>query len=98
MIASTSWCVQEQGSQAASRGEAQEEGELAIGIAVSSQQASERIKLMARKIAPEKPPSRPEASIAGRALRTGKATARQIRSMAGRIESERAAAKRAKKR
>ncbi len=35
---------------------------------------------------------------AGKALRTGKATPAQIRSMAGRIESERAAVKKAKKR
>lgn len=53
---------------------------------------------MARKTTPEKPPTKAEASIAGRALRTGKATAPQIRSMAGRIESERAAVKRARKR
>jgi hypothetical protein len=52
---------------------------------------------MARKTTPEKPPTKIEASIAGRALRTGKATRAQIRSMAGRIESERAAVKRAKK-
>jgi hypothetical protein len=53
---------------------------------------------MTKKTTPEKPPTRAEASIAGRALRTGKATAAQIRSMAGRIESERAAVKRSKKR
>lgn len=53
---------------------------------------------MARKTTPEKPPTKQEASIAGKALRTGKATPAQIRSMAGRIESERAAVKRAKKR
>jgi hypothetical protein len=53
---------------------------------------------MARKTTPEKPPTRQEASLAGKALRTGKATPAQIRSMAGRIESERAAVKRAKKR
>ncbi len=53
---------------------------------------------MARKTTPEKPPTKQEASLAGRALRTGKATPAQIRSMAGRIESERAAVKRAKKR
>ena len=35
--------------------------------------------------------------IAGRALRTGKETRAQIRSTTGRIESERAAVKRAKK-
>ena len=51
---------------------------------------------MAKRTTPEKPPSRAEASIAGRALRTGKASPAQIRSMAGRIESERAAVKRAK--
>ena len=53
---------------------------------------------MARKTTPEKPPTKQEASLAGGALRTGKATPAQIRSMAGRIESERAAVKRAKKR
>lgn len=53
---------------------------------------------MARKTTPEKPPTKQEASLAGRALRTGKATPAQIRSMAGRIKSERAAVKRAKKR
>jgi hypothetical protein len=53
---------------------------------------------MARKTTPEKPPTKREASLAGKALRTGKATPAQIRSMAGRIESERAAVKRAKKR
>jgi hypothetical protein len=53
---------------------------------------------MARKTPPEKPPSRAEASIAGRVLGTGKASPTQIRSMVGRIESERAAVKRTKKR
>ncbi len=53
---------------------------------------------MARKTTPEKPPTKQEASVAGRALRTGKATPAQIRSMAGRIESERSAVKRTKKR
>ena len=53
---------------------------------------------MARKTTPEKPPTKQEASLAGKALRTGKATPAQIRSMAGRIELERAALKRAKKR
>lgn len=53
---------------------------------------------MAKKTTPEKPPTEAEASVAGRALRTGKATPAQIRSMAGRIESERAAVKRTKKR
>ena len=53
---------------------------------------------MARKTTPEKPPTKQEANLAGKALRTGKATPAQIRSMAGRIESERAAVKRAKKR
>ena len=53
---------------------------------------------MARKTTPEKPPTKQEASLAGKALRTGKATPAQIRSMAGRIEFERAAVKRAKKR
>jgi hypothetical protein len=55
-------------------------------------------EIMTKKTTPEKPPTRAEASIAGRALRTGRATPTQIRSMAGRIESERAAVKRAKKR
>ena len=41
---------------------------------------------MARKSTPEKPPTKQEASVAGKALRTGKATPAQIRSMAGRIE------------
>ena len=41
---------------------------------------------MARKTTPEKPPTKQEASLAGKALRTGKATPAQIRSMAGRIE------------
>ena len=41
---------------------------------------------MARKTTPEKPPTKQEASVAGKALRTGKATPAQIRSMAGRIE------------
>ena len=53
---------------------------------------------MARKTTPEEPPTKQEASLAGKALRTGKATPAQIRSLAGRIESERAAVKRAKKR
>jgi hypothetical protein len=53
---------------------------------------------MTKKTTPERPPSKAEASVAGRALRTGKATSAQIRSMAGRIESERAAMKRIKKR
>jgi hypothetical protein len=47
---------------------------------------------MARKTTPEKPPTDAEASRAGRALKTGKASPAEIRSMAGRIESERAAA------
>jgi hypothetical protein len=58
----------------------------------------EGLRPMARKTTPEKPPTKQEASLAGKALRTGKATPAQIRSMAGRIESERAAVKRAKKR
>jgi hypothetical protein len=52
---------------------------------------------MARKSTPEKPPTKQEASVAGKALRTGKATPAQIRSMAGRIESERASLKRKRK-
>jgi len=53
---------------------------------------------MAKKDDSGEPPTKQEASLAGKALRTGKATPAQIRSMAGRIESERAAVKRAKKR
>ena len=41
------------------------------------------------KSPPVKPPSARQASIAGKALATGKATATQIKSMAGRIEAER---------
>jgi hypothetical protein len=52
---------------------------------------------MPRKSTPEKPPTKEEASVAGKALRTGKATPSQIRSMAGRIESERASLKRKRK-
>jgi len=48
------------------------------------------------KSTPEKPPTESEASVASKALRTGKATAAQIRSMGGRIESERAAAAKVK--
>jgi hypothetical protein len=48
-------------------------------------------KKTVRKTTPEKPPTKAEASVASRAMRTGKATPAQIRSMAGRIESERAA-------
>jgi hypothetical protein len=67
-------------------------------VAQSLAQMRNKEQAVARKTTPEKPPTRTEASIAGRALRTGKATAAQIRSMAGRIESERAAVKRSKKR
>jgi hypothetical protein len=49
------------------------------------------------KSTPEKPPSQSEASVASKALRTGKATSAQIRSMGGRIESELAAAAKGKK-
>jgi hypothetical protein len=49
---------------------------------------------MPKKSTPEKPPTKRETSIAGKALATGKASPAQIRSMAGRIESERAAVKR----
>jgi hypothetical protein len=52
---------------------------------------------MSRKTTPEKPPTKSEASVAGRALRTGKATPAQIRSLGGRIESELAAVKRKNK-
>ena len=45
---------------------------------------------------PEKPPSESEATVASKALRSGKATAAQIRSMGGRIESELAAAAKVK--
>ena len=51
-----------------------------------------------KRTTPEKPPTAPAASVAGRALATGKATPSQIRSMAGRLESERAAAARKNKR
>jgi hypothetical protein len=44
------------------------------------------------KSTPEKPPTKSEATVAAKALRTGKATPAQIRSMGGRIESELAAA------
>jgi len=57
----------------------------------------QRRRAMARKSTPEKPPTKQEASVAGRALRSGKATPAQIRSMAGRIESERASLKRKRK-
>lgn len=43
---------------------------------------------MARKTTPEKPPSKSEASIAGKALKTGKATPSQIKTLAGRVLSE----------
>jgi hypothetical protein len=46
-----------------------------------------------KRTTPEKPPTKPMASTAGHALATGQATPKQTRSMAGRIESERAAAK-----
>jgi hypothetical protein len=48
-------------------------------------------KKTARKTTPEKPPTKAEASVASKAMSTGKATPAQIRSMGGRIESERAA-------
>ena len=41
------------------------------------------------KSPPVKPPSARQASIAGKALASGRATPTQIRSMAGRIEAER---------
>jgi hypothetical protein len=46
-----------------------------------------------QKTTPEKPPPTRIASIAGGALPKGKATKKDVQSMAGRIESERAAAK-----
>ena len=49
---------------------------------------------MARKTTPEKPPSKSEASIAGKALKTGKATPEQIKTLAGRVLSEKGATKR----
>ena len=51
---------------------------------------------MARKITPEKPPTKREASIAGGALPTGKATRKATQTLAGRILSEKAAAKKPK--
>jgi hypothetical protein len=52
---------------------------------------------MAKKTTPEKPPTKGEATVASAAMRTGKATPAQIRSMGGRIESELAAASKGKK-
>ncbi len=46
---------------------------------------------MARKTTPEKPPTKSEASIAGKALKTGKATPAQTRTLAGRVLSEKGA-------
>jgi hypothetical protein len=51
---------------------------------------------MAKKITPEKPPTRRETSIAGHMMRTGKATPAQIRTAGARIESEAAAAAKGK--
>jgi hypothetical protein len=48
---------------------------------------------MARKTTPEKPPTKSEASLAGKALKTGKATPAQIKTLAGRVLSERGAGK-----
>jgi hypothetical protein len=44
-----------------------------------------------RKTTPEKPPGKKTARRDSKTLRTGKATKPEIRSMAGRLESERAA-------
>jgi len=52
---------------------------------------------VAKKTTPEKPPTKGEATVASAAMRTGKATPAQIRSMGGRIESELAAAAKGKK-
>ena len=52
---------------------------------------------MAKNTTPEKPPTKSEATVASKALRTGKATPTQIRSMGGRIESELAANAKVKK-
>jgi hypothetical protein len=52
---------------------------------------------MAKKTTPEKPPTKREASIAGAALRTGKATPKATRTLAGRVLSENAAAKKPKR-
>ena len=49
------------------------------------------------KSTPEKPPTKSEATVASKALRTGKATPTQIRSMGGRIELELAANAKVKK-
>lgn len=68
------------------------------GIPERDSLTQEQESRMARKSTPEKPPTKEEASVAGRALRTGKASPAQIRSMAGRIESERASLKRKPKR
>jgi hypothetical protein len=46
---------------------------------------------MARKTTAEKPPTKSEASIAGKALKTGKATPAQTRTLAGRVLSEKGA-------
>jgi hypothetical protein len=49
---------------------------------------------MAPKTTPEKPPTKAMGSKAARPLAAGKASAKIIQSMAGRIESERSANKR----
>src|SRR5215471_9352892 len=67
-------------------------------VQVGTQVSVERKDQNGEKDHAGKAASRAEATIAGRALRTGKATPMQIRSMAGRIESERVAVKRARKR
>jgi hypothetical protein len=44
---------------------------------------------MAKKPTPEKAPDKKEASVASKAMRTGKASEAEIRSMAARLEQER---------
>ena len=48
---------------------------------------------MVKKSTPEKPPTKKEGSIAGKALVTGKATPKEIKTLAGRVLSERGAHK-----
>ncbi len=52
---------------------------------------------MSKKITPEKPPTKREASIALKALRTGKTNKPETRTLGGRILSETAVAAKAKK-
>jgi hypothetical protein len=52
---------------------------------------------MAKKTTPEKPPTNREASIAGGALPKGKTTPKNVQTLAGRVLSEKAAAKKPKR-